>query len=88
MLNIFYQHNIFIIFWIYYNYCFISDAAGCCSQGIEFETKKKLKYPKGFPKDGTDIEVEGVFESYTEEGKLYCHLKNAEMTVLKDENNK
>ena len=72
----------------YYSYCFISDAAGCCSQGIEFAPKKKLKYPKDFPKDGTDIEVVGVFESYTEEGKLYCHLKNAEMTVLKDENNK
>lgn len=72
----------------YYNYCFISDAAGCCSQGIEFAPKKKLKYPKDFPKDGTDIEVVGVFESYTEEGKLYCHLKNAEMTVLKGENNK
>lgn len=72
----------------YYSYCFISDAAGCCSQGIEFATKKKLKYPDDFPKDNTDIEVVGVFESYTEEGKLYCHLKDSEMTVLKGENNK
>ena len=72
----------------HYHYCFISDAAGCCSQGIEFATKKKLKYPKDFPEDGTYIEVVGVFESYTEEGKLYCHLKDSEMTVLKDEKNK
>lgn len=72
----------------YYNYCFISDAAGCCSQGIEFATKKKLKYPKDFPKDETDIEVVGVFESYTEEGKLYCHLKDSEMIVMKGEKNK
>lgn len=71
----------------YYNYCFISDAAGCCSQGIEFALREKLKHPDDFPKDETDIEVVGVFESYTEDGKLYCHLKNAEMTVLKDEEN-
>lgn len=67
----------------YYNYCFISDAAGCCSQGIEFAPKEKLKYPDDFPKDGTDIEVVGEFETYTEEGKLYCHLKDSKMTVLK-----
>ena len=72
----------------YYSYCFISDAAGCCSQGIEFATKKKLKYPDDFPKDNTDIEVIGVFESYTEEGKLYCHLKDSEMIVTKGEKNK
>ena len=72
----------------YYNYCFISDAAGCCSQGIEFVTKEKFKYPDDFPKDDTDIEVVGVFETYTEEGKLYCHLKDSEMIVMKGEKNK
>ena len=71
----------------YYNYCFISDAAGCCSQGIEFATKKNLKYPDDFPKDETNIEVVGEFESYMEDGKLYCHLKDSQMTVLKDEEN-
>ncbi|MGP1612751.1 MAG: hypothetical protein ACTTG8_06630 [Catonella sp.] len=71
----------------YYNYCFISDAAGCCSQGIEFATKKNLKYPEDFPKDETNIEVVGEFESYMEDGKLYCHLKDSQMTVLKDEEN-
>lgn len=71
----------------YYNYCFISDAAGCCSQGIEFATKENLKYPDDFPKDETNIEVVGEFESYMEDGKLYCHLKDSHMTVLKDEEN-
>ena len=71
----------------YYSYCFISDAAGCCSQGIEFETKEKLKHPNDFPEDNTDIEVVGVFESYTEDGKLYCHLKDSKMTVLKNDGN-
>lgn len=71
----------------YYNYCFISDAAGCCSQGIEFATKENLKYPDDFPKDETNIEVVGEFESYMEDGKLYCHLKDSQMTVLKDEEN-
>lgn len=68
----------------YYNYCFISDAAGCCSQGIEFATKENLKYPKDFPEDNTDIEVIGTFETYMEDGKMYCHLKDSKMTVLKD----
>lgn len=68
----------------YYSYCFISDAAGCCSQGIEFATKEKLKHPDDFPKDETEIEVVGVFESYMEDGKLYCHLKDSEMKVLSE----
>lgn len=68
----------------YYSYCFISDAAGCCSQGIEFATKEKLKYPDDFPKDETEIEVVGEFETYTEDGKLYCHLKDSDMTILKE----
>lgn len=69
----------------YYNYCFISDAAGCCSQGIEFATKENLKYPDDFPEDSTDIEVVGVFETYMEGGKMYCHLKDSKMTILKEE---
>ena len=71
----------------YYNYCFISDAAGCCSQGIEFETKNKLKQRNLLPADNTDIEVVGEFETYMEDGKMYCHLKNSKMTVLKDDGN-
>ena len=71
----------------YYNYCFISDAAGCCSQGIEFATKDKLKQDSTRPKDNTDIEVVGKFETYMEDGKMYCHLKDSKMTILKDDGN-
>ena len=44
--------------------------------------KEKLKYPDDFPKDETEIEVVGEFETYTEDGKLYCHLKDSKMTVI------
>ena len=71
----------------YYNYCFISDAAGCCSQGIEFATKDKLKQRNLRPEDNTDIEVVGKFETYMEDGKMYCHLKDSKMTILKDDGN-
>ena len=71
----------------YYNYCFISDAAGCCSQGIEFATKDKLKQRNLRPKDNTDIEVVGKFETYMEDCKMYCHLKDSKMTILKDDGN-
>ena len=71
----------------YYNYCFISDAAGCCSQGIEFATKDKLKQRNLRPKDNTDIEVVGKFETYMEDGKMYCHLKDSKMTILKNDGN-
>ncbi len=68
----------------YYNYCFISDAAGCCSQGIEFAMGEEYKYPNDFPDDDTDITVIGTFETYMEDGKTFCHLKECEMQVIED----
>lgn len=65
----------------YYHYCFISDAAGCCEQGIEFAVDNKLKYPDDFPEDATNILVMGEFEKYTEDGKIFVRLKNAKMKV-------
>ena len=57
----------------YYHYSIIKDALACCSQGLEFE----------YPKDETEIEVKGTFETYKEPGDdtLYCHLVNSEMQV-------
>ncbi len=69
-----------------YSYCFISDAAGCCKQGIEFAVKGEAKYPDDFPKEGEEIEVVGTFATYMEDGKLYCHLSEAEMKVLEQGN--
>lgn len=65
----------------YYHYCFISDAAGCCQQGIEFAVDKKFKYPDDFPEDSKDILVTGTFEKYTEDDKIFVRLKNAVMKI-------
>lgn len=66
---------------LYYHYCFISDAAGCCQQGIEFAVDKKFKYPDDFPQDGEDILVTGTFEKYFEDGRIFIRLKDATMTA-------
>lgn len=71
----------------HYHYCFISDAAGCCAQGIEFAVDESLEYPDDFPKDASDIVVTGVFEKYTEEDKVFVRLKNAAMTVMENKKN-
>ena len=55
-----------------YYACFISDAAQCCSQGIEYRLTEGE-----YPEDDTEFTVAGVFETYTEGGKLYVRLDNA-----------
>lgn len=68
----------------YYHYSIIKDALACCSQGMEFVWGDGSHvYPDEYPKDGTEIEVKGTFETYKEPGDdtLYCHLVNAEMQV-------
>lgn len=63
----------------YKNYfaCVIADATACCSQGIEFTLQKERKYPEEYPETGTEITVIGEFETYLEDGKKYCQLKDA-----------
>lgn len=58
--------------------CIITDAAACCSQGVEFSLKGDHKYPEDYPKLGDPITVVGVFETYKEGGNKYCQLKDAE----------
>lgn len=68
----------------YYHYCIIKDAQACCSQGLEFVWGDGSHvYPDEYPKDETEIEVKGTFETYKEPGDdtVYCHLVNAEMQV-------
>lgn len=60
-----------------YYACFISDAAACCTQGLEFIPAKKLKYPKDFPKVGENIIVTGTFTTYKEGDNEYVTLKDA-----------
>lgn len=60
--------------------CLIADATACCSQGIEFVTKDSRTYPADYPELGTEITVEGVFETYQEGENTYCQLVDATMT--------
>ena len=62
----------------WYYACIIQDATACCSQGIEFELAGK-KAPDGYPTDGSDICVIGVFDTYKEGESTYCTLRNAEL---------
>lgn len=56
-----------------YYACVIMDATACCAQGIEFVLKDGQEYPK----EGDPVEVSGVFDTYDEDGTMYCHLTDA-----------
>lgn len=60
-----------------YYFCIIADATACCSQGIEFVLKDEYTYPDDYPKEGENICVVGVFDTYQEGNYTYCTLKNA-----------
>lgn len=61
--------------------CMIADAAACCSQGLEFLWEGEHSFPDDYPKVGHPITVGGVFEKYTDNGQVYCRLKNAKLAV-------
>lgn len=64
----------------YYYYCIIKDATACCAQGMEFVWGDGTHiYPDEYPKDNSDIIVEGRFETYREDGdkNLYCRLADS-----------
>lgn len=70
----------------YYFYCGIQDATACCAQGMEFVWGDGTHiYPEEYPEDNAEIVVEGIFETYREEGddNLYCRLSDA---TLQNEN--
>lgn len=67
----------------YYPACIVQDATACCSQGIEFLLRGDAQYPKDYPEPGTEIEVTGTFETYTEEGSEYVHLVDADLRTYK-----
>ncbi len=64
---------------MYYPAVIIADATACCSQGLEFVLKGEPKYPEGYPKEQDEISVVGRFETYDEDGVVYCHLVDAEI---------
>jgi hypothetical protein len=62
---------------IYYG-CIVQDATACCASGIEFAPKDSYSYPDDYPEDGGEVTVIGTFSTYTEDGELYCTLKDAD----------
>lgn len=58
----------------------ITDAQACCQQGIEFIWKDH-NYPEDFPELGTKITVTGVFETYEEEGLIYCRIASDQVEI-------
>lgn len=60
---------------VYYT-CVISDATACCSQGIEFVLAGAVG-ADAYPPTDTEITVTGTFQTYDENGILYCHLVDA-----------
>lgn len=63
--------------------CFVPDAQGCCSQGIEFVLDGDYKYPEDYPEVGDPITVEGTFDTYEIYGLNRCQLLGATMKVGK-----
>ncbi|MBQ3932303.1 MAG: hypothetical protein II653_00925 [Lachnospiraceae bacterium] len=57
--------------------CIVQDATACCSQGIEFSLTGDYTYPDDYPKEGEEITVVGVFDTYKEVNSEYIVLKNA-----------
>ena len=63
-----------------YHACFISDAAACCVQGIEFLADDSLVWPDDYPKPGHPFRLQGVFETYFEGQNRYIRLARAELS--------
>ncbi len=55
-----------------YYACFISDAAACCSQGLEYYLSEGE-----YPEDDEEITVVGVFTTYYEGENMYVALMDA-----------
>ncbi|MBC5999125.1 hypothetical protein H8876_03815 [Clostridiales Family XIII bacterium BX16] len=62
-----------------YYACIIQDALACCTQGLEFVLAGEHTYPDDYPKEGEEITVTGIFDTYEEDGFKYCQLINASM---------
>lgn len=65
-----------------YSYCIVKDATACCAQGIEFVTEGENQNEGERVEnlaDDDEVIVEGVFETYQEEGddRLFGRLRDA-----------
>ena len=66
----------------HYYGCIVTDAAACCSTGMEFSRKGSHEYPGNYPKVDEPILVTGKFSSYAEGKQIYCELAEAEIEKL------
>lgn len=57
----------------YYSVIF-KDSTACCNQYIEFVLEEN-----NYPKNGDNIEIVGVFDTYYEGKNLYCQLSSAQL---------
>ncbi len=57
--------------------CVIQDATACCAQGMEFELGDGKVYPDDYPSESEEIVVTGTYQTYEEDGLLYCYLADA-----------
>lgn len=64
---------------IYYYACIIQDATACCAQGMEFELDETYDRPEDYPEEGEEVVVEGTFDTYMENGYLYCTLRDGQL---------
>lgn len=65
-----------------YSYCIVKDATACCAQGIEFVTEGENQNEGERVEnlaDDDEVIVEGVFETYREDGndRLFGRLRDA-----------
>lgn len=59
-----------------YNAVIIPDATACCQQGLEFQLANNSN--PNF-EQGTEITVEGSFNTYSDGKFTYCYLENAQI---------
>ncbi len=61
-----------------FTYVVINDATGCCPQGLEFLSTQEMEIPK----DGSTVEIVGVFEEYMSGDFKYYRIVTNGVTVI------
>ena len=65
-----------------YHYIAVERADACCVRSLEFVWKAGDAFPDGYPQDWDDIEVTGMYGSYTESGETYYYIAVEKFIIL------
>ena len=65
-----------------YHYIAVEPGDSCCVRGLEFAWDADGAFPDGFPNEWADIEITGVYASYTESGETYYYIAVEEFEAL------